>query len=71
MKHIQLTLIGLILVLTGLWAAADSVWFEAFAIFNFRTSMLNYTGILAIGAMNCGSVSQGNRIQVSWLTSVT
>ena len=24
----------------------------------------------AIGAMNCGSVSQGNRIQVSWLTSV-
>ena len=54
MKHIQLTLIGLILVLTGLWAAADSVWFEAFAIFNFRTSMLNYTGILAIGAMSVG-----------------
>ena len=24
----------------------------------------------AIGAMNCASVSQGNRIQVSWLTSV-
>jgi len=24
----------------------------------------------AIGAMNCGSESQGNRIQVSWLTSV-
>ncbi|MFZ2298340.1 MAG: ferric reductase-like transmembrane domain-containing protein, partial [Aquabacterium sp.] len=54
MKHIQLTLIGLILVLTGLWAAADSVWFEGFAIFNFRTSMLNYTGILAIGAMSVG-----------------
>lgn len=26
--------------------------------------------VFAIGAMNCGSVSQGNRIQVSWETSV-
>ena len=25
----------------------------------------------AIGLANCGSVSQGNMIQVSWLTSVT
>ncbi|MFZ2298334.1 MAG: ferric reductase-like transmembrane domain-containing protein, partial [Aquabacterium sp.] len=54
MKHIQLTLIGLILLLSGLWMAADTVWSDAFAIFNFRTSMLNYTGILAIGAMSVG-----------------
>lgn len=52
MKHIQLTLVGLILLLSGLWLAADPVWSEAFAIFSFRTAMLNYTGILAIGAMS-------------------
>src|SRR3990167_4968224 len=54
MKHIQLTLIGLILLLSGLWMAADTVWSDAFATFNYRTSMLNYTGILAIGAMSVG-----------------
>ncbi len=26
---------------------------------------------LAMGGANCGSMSHGNRIQVSWLTSVT
>lgn len=54
MKHIQLTLVGLLLVLSGLWFAADSVLADPFAIFNFRTSMLNYTGILAMGAMSVG-----------------
>jgi len=52
MKHIQFTLIGLILLLSGLWLAADTVWIEPFAIFSFRASMLNYTGILSIGAMS-------------------
>ena len=52
MKHIQYVLVGLILGLSALWLAADTVWSDAFAIFSFRVAMLNFTGIVAIGAMS-------------------
>lgn len=66
MKNIKLTLLGLIIVLTGLWLIADPVLPEPFDIFVFRQSMLNYTGIIAFGAMSVGmmlAVRPGGRVE--------
>src|SRR3984885_16122779 len=37
----------------------------------FGRAHLSRSRALAMGGANCGAMSQGNRIQVSWLTSVT
>ncbi len=56
MKTIQLTFVLLILGLTGLWLAADDILSVPLGFFSLRGSLVQLTGILAIGAMSAGVI---------------
>ncbi len=53
MKHIELVFWGLLLVLTGLWLAADPLFTAPHAM---RNALINYTGIIGIGVMSVGMI---------------
>lgn len=54
MKNIRLTYIVLLIGLTLLWLLADDLLAAQYEFFKLRASMVNYTGILAMGVMSVG-----------------
>ena len=52
MKPIKLSLWGLFLLLSGLWLLADTLAPQPFNYFALRTVVMQYSGVLAIGAMS-------------------
>lgn len=56
MKNIKLAYLLLIGVLTLLWLMADGIIGAPYQFFALRTSMMNYTGIIGIGAMSVGMI---------------
>lgn len=54
MTPIQLALALLLAGLTALWLAADSFFPQPFGYFAFRTVFMQWSGVLAIGAMSAG-----------------
>lgn len=52
MKNIKLSYFVLIIALTGLWLMADPILSAQYQFFALRSSLVNYTGILGIGAMS-------------------
>lgn len=52
MRSIKLIFIIFFVVLTALWLLADTVAPTPFTYFSFRTVLVQYTGIIAIGAMS-------------------
>jgi predicted ferric reductase len=52
MKPIKFTLWGLLLVLTTLWLLADTFVPQPFTYFSLRGAMVQYSGLIAIGAMS-------------------
>lgn len=52
MKPIQYFLIATLLLLTGLWLAADTLLPEPLTYFSFRSVFMQYSGVLAIGVMS-------------------
>lgn len=64
MKCIQFSLLAILLVLTALWLAADTLLPEPFTYFSFRTVFVQYSGVMAIGAM---SVAMLLALRLKWL----
>ncbi|WP_072393969.1 ferric reductase-like transmembrane domain-containing protein [Hyphomicrobium sp. CS1GBMeth3] len=56
MKNIKTAFIVFIAALTGLWLLADTVWPEPLTYFSFRSVFVQYTGIIAIGAMSAATL---------------
>jgi predicted ferric reductase len=56
MRNIKLTFWGLVVLLSGLWLAADAVLFRPYEFFALRSSLINYTGILGIGVMSVAMI---------------
>ncbi|MES9838300.1 MAG: ferric reductase-like transmembrane domain-containing protein [Candidatus Thiodiazotropha sp.] len=56
MKQIRITYAATITLLTLLWLLADPFLFSPYEFFAFRASMINYTGIAAIGTMSVAMV---------------
>lgn len=56
MRHIKLALWGLFALLSLLWLAADASVFQATSFFAVRAQMMQYTGVLAIGAMSVAMI---------------
>ncbi|MBV2135055.1 ferric reductase-like transmembrane domain-containing protein [Pseudomonas sp. MAP12] len=54
MKNIKLSYLLLLIVLSLLWLVADNVLTAPYQFFALRSSLVNYTGILAIGVMSFG-----------------
>jgi len=54
MKNIKLSLLALFVGLSLLWLLADDMLSVPYALFPLRASLINYTGVLAIGAMSVG-----------------
>ena len=52
MKRIKLFFITLMLLLTALWLLADTLMPQPFSYFAFRTVFMQYSGVIAIGAMS-------------------
>ncbi len=52
MKNIKRAYLTLFVALTALWLLADTVLSADYAFFALRTSLVNYTGVLAMGAMS-------------------
>lgn len=52
MKPIKLSLWGLFLLLSGLWLLADTLAPQPFNYFALRVVVMQYSGVLAIGAMS-------------------
>lgn len=52
MRNIKTALIAFVAALTGLWLLADTFLPEPFTYFSFRSVFVQYTGIIAIGAMS-------------------
>jgi len=63
-KSIKLTFIALLLALTGLWLLADTIAPQPFTYFSFRSVLVQYTGIVAIGAM---SVAMALALRPRWI----
>ena len=64
MKSIKLTLSALLALLTVLWLMADTPAPQPFSYFAFRTVFMQYSGIIAIGAM---SVAMWLALRPKWL----
>src|SRR5574340_97024 len=64
MKRIKFSLLALLLVLAGLWLLADTLLPRPFTYFSFRTAFVQFSGIIAIGAM---SVAMLLAIRPKWL----
>ena len=56
MRNIKLGFIGLLLGLTLLWLIADPLLSTPYQFFALRTSLVNYTGIIAIGVMSVAMI---------------
>lgn len=54
MKNIKLSLLALLVGLSLLWLLADDLLSAPYAFFALRSSLVNYTGVLAMGAMSVG-----------------
>ncbi|MBS0354698.1 MAG: ferric reductase-like transmembrane domain-containing protein [Proteobacteria bacterium] len=54
MKRIKLVLGASLLALAGLWLLADTLVPEPFTYFSFRTVFVQFSGVIAIGAMSVG-----------------
>ncbi|WP_238138414.1 MULTISPECIES: ferric reductase-like transmembrane domain-containing protein [Glaesserella] len=52
MKNIKLILLGFLIVSSGLWLIADTLFPQPFTYFAFREVMNQYSGIVAFGAMS-------------------
>jgi predicted ferric reductase len=52
MRRIQLALLGILLVLTTLWLAADTLVPTPLSYFSFRAVFVQYSGVLGIGLMS-------------------
>lgn len=52
MKHIKLSFWGFLIVLTGLWLLADPLPRVPYQFYPMRLSLINYTGLIAIGVMS-------------------
>ncbi len=64
MSAIKLALIAILLVLTALWLAADTLLPEPFTYFAFRSVFVQYSGVLAIGVM---SIAMLLALRPKWL----
>jgi predicted ferric reductase len=56
MNNIRWVWVGLIALLTALWAAADPVWLAQPTFLPLRAALIQLTGILGIGVMSVGLV---------------
>ena len=56
MKQIQRALLALVLGLTGYWLLVDPVLTDGRTLASTRNSLINYTGLLAIGMMSVAMV---------------
>ncbi len=52
MKRIKVSLLAVLLVLTALWLAADTLWPDPFTYFSFRAVFMQYSGVVGIGLMS-------------------
>ena len=52
MKRIKATFLAILLLLTALWLAADTLAPAPFTYFSFRTVFMQYSGVLGIGLMS-------------------
>lgn len=52
MKRIQGLLAAFLIVLTLLWWLADTLWPQPFGYFSLRRAFMQYSGVVAIGAMS-------------------
>jgi len=52
MKRIKVSFLAILLVLTAVWLAADTLLPEPFTYFAFRTVFMQYSGVLGIGMMS-------------------
>ncbi|MDR1996680.1 ferric reductase-like transmembrane domain-containing protein [Azonexus sp.] len=64
MKRIKISLLAILLLLTVLWLAADTLMPEPFTYFSFRVAFMQYSGALAIGLM---SVAMLLVLRLKWL----
>ncbi|MDY7577292.1 ferric reductase-like transmembrane domain-containing protein [Herbaspirillum sp. RTI4] len=64
MKQIKLSLWFFLLALSGLWLLADTLMPTPFTYFTFRKVLVQFTGVIAIGAM---SVAMMLAIRPKWL----
>lgn len=56
MKQIALAFVAVILLLSGLWLLADTLWPEPFSYFAFRSVFVQYSGVLAMGLMSVAMI---------------
>src|SRR5574340_616274 len=52
MKRIKVSLLAILLLLTALWLAADTLAPTPFTYFSFRTVFMQYSGVIGIGLMS-------------------
>ena len=64
MKNIKRALGAVFVLLTALWLMADTLAPQPFGYFAFRTVFMQYSGIIAIGAM---SVAMLLALRPKWL----
>lgn len=64
MKRIKVSLLAVLLLLTALWLAADTLTPEPFTYFSFRTVFMQYSGVIGIGLM---SVAMLLALRPKWL----
>ncbi|MGE5548425.1 MAG: ferric reductase-like transmembrane domain-containing protein [Solirubrobacterales bacterium] len=56
MQNIRISLWGLLVLLSALWLAADPTALQSATFFAVRNAMMQYSGILAIGAMSVAMI---------------
>ncbi|BAE52139.1 ferredoxin reductase family protein [Paramagnetospirillum magneticum] len=64
MKRIKISLVAIVLLLTALWLAADTLSPEPFTYFSFRGVFVQYSGVLGIGLM---SIAMLLALRPKWL----
>lgn len=64
MKRIKVSLVALLLLLTALWLAADTLYPAPFTYFSFRAVFVQYSGVLGIGLM---SIAMLLALRPKWL----
>jgi predicted ferric reductase len=56
MRNIKTALVAFIVALTGLWLLADTALPDPLTYFSFRSVFVQYTGVIAIGAMSAATL---------------
>lgn len=64
MKRIKIFYLAILLVLVGLWLAADTLVPTPFTYFSFRAAFIQFSGVLGIGAM---SIAMMLALRPKWL----